>query len=115
MSLLDYSLCSQTVTLYRLQGDAVLRQVLEGCYYSHTTRETVDEQGRRQQVSCLLIVPGGWEIRLGDRVMEGIGPEVTPQQWHLFTPVNVPTLAQIGYVRPCFLEGSLCHTEAGEK
>ena len=113
---MDYSLCDQTVTIYRRQGEQVLRQVVEGCYYVWQEQQLLDKGGCRRETTCLLVMPGdGQQVFIGDRVLPGVGPEVELRDWAAFIPVNVPGLAEIGYVKPYYWDGGLCHVEAGRK
>ena len=104
---------SQTVTLYREEPEGIRRQVLEGCFYSWQIQQTEQEYGVRQQTKFLLVIPGGCDIRPGDRVLYGIGPEEV--DWEGFLPVCVPGLSQVAYVKPCYFGSVLCHTEAGRR
>lgn len=114
--LLDHSLCDRTVTVYRNQGDTVSRLVAEGCYFSWQEEQVVDDMGSRRETLCLLIMPGDTQrVFVGDRVFDGIGPEVKAEDWAAFIPVKVPGLAEISYVKPCHWDGRLCHVEAGRK
>lgn len=115
MSLLDYSLCRQTVTLYRCRDGAVKRKVLSPVLYEYGVRQVSDERGRRQETMCLLIVPEKADILPGDRVYDGVGPHINEKQWLHFLPVTVTGLSEINYVRPWFWNGQLCHIEAGRK
>lgn len=116
MNPLDYALCTQTVTVYRRQGENITRFVLEGCAYSWKQVREMDVLGCRKETKFLLIVPGDTQrVFVGDRIYDGIGPEVSVEEWAGFLPVNVPGLGEVGYVQPCFWDGTLCHTEAGRK
>lgn len=110
----EYGLFEQTVTIYQLREEQVIRTVAEGAYLQMKTEQTCDAQGHRQEVKFLLILPGeGVSLSPGDRVYDGIGPEISPRQWSRFVPVQVPKLGQIQYVKPFYFQGVLCHTEAG--
>jgi len=112
----NYALCDQTVTVYRLRDGQVQRQVLENCGYSWQNTEVDDELGCRRETKCLLILPGEEQtIFPGDRVFDGVGPAVTAARWAEFVPVLVPTLAEVAYVMPVRLGGQICHWEAGRK
>lgn len=110
---LDYSLCNQTVTIYRRRGDSIQRQIVENASYSFELRQVTDTLGTRQETLFQLIVPGDAQLQPGDRVMVGIGPEQV--DWNAFLPVAVAGLAQVQYVAPCFWQGEICHTVAGRK
>ena len=101
-------LFEKTVTVYRRQDGKIFRQVLEDCYLTcqeHLHREV---SGCRRERKFLLIVPGNRQILPGDRIFDGIGPEVTAEQWTGFIPVKVDGLMEVGYVK-----NYPGHTEAG--
>lgn len=102
--MMDYSLCSHTVTRYGTVNGQRSRQVLEGCYLEYTTRADYDENGRSVQRPFLLILPGSQRVQVDDLIYDGIGPEVPD------IPANDPKLMQVQYVT-CFPG----HTEAGRK
>ena len=104
-----YPLCDRTVTLYRKTGEQVERQVLEGCFYRYEDAVT-EEQFLRKFV---LIHPGAEEIRPGDRVYDGIGPEQVV--WAEFLPITQPGLSEAAYAAPWCWEGKIVHWEAGRK
>ncbi|MBQ7340907.1 MAG: hypothetical protein IJW41_01900 [Oscillospiraceae bacterium] len=106
-------LFSQTVTLYRKASEGVLRRVLENCYLSREDLLQTDLGGCRKERKFLLIVPESCLILPGDRVFEGIGPEIGLEQWPGFIPVNVAELMEVSYAKPCYWQGKLCHVEAG--
>ncbi len=112
---LDYSLCNQTVTVYSLQNGAVRRQVIENAWYQFWESEKLDHTGKQRETGCLLVIPGGAELRPGDRIYPGVGPQITQKEWTGFLPVHIPGLAQVAYVKPCYWQGQLCHIEAGRK
>lgn len=98
----------QTVTVYR--GDGT-RRVLPGCQFILNRRQDVDLMGRHLKPRFSLIVKGAQDLRPGDRIMEGIGPEQF--DWDAFVPENVENLVSVGYVQPFYWQGKVCHTEAG--
>lgn len=110
---LDYSLCRQTVTVYRLRDGEVERTVVENAWLDMRTEQETDVSGKQHSVKLSLILPGRTALFPGDRVYAGVGPEVTAGQWQSFVPVLVPGLGELQYVRPCFWEGQQCHVEAG--
>lgn len=112
---LDYSLCSQTVTLYRLLDQQVERRVVENAYYSYQRSQHADVSGMQRQTLFTLIIPGQPDLQLGDRVYDGIGPDISFNQWAGFIPACVDGLSQVQYVRPYFWQGRVCHTEAGRR
>lgn len=106
---MGYPLCDRTVTLYRRTGDQVERRVLQGCFYRY--EDCADEE--RFVRKCLLIWPGAEDIRPGDRVLEGVGPEIVV--WEQFLPICVPGLSEVDYAAPWYVDGQLVHWEAGRK
>ncbi len=112
---LDYSLCDRTVTLYRCRNGTVTRRVEHNAWYDYQTVQLTDELGNRQERQFQLIIPGNADLLPGDRVYDGVGPAVTQAQWADFLPVCTPGLSQVQYVKPCYWQGTVCHTEAGRK
>ena len=113
MSPFDYSLCDQTVTLYRKQGESILRQVLQNCYLSVQQSSPTENYGKSEEKKFLLIIPGDTPVSCGDRICQGIGPEVT--HWQTFVPTSVPQLYEVSFSKPCFWEGEITHWEAGNR
>lgn len=111
---LDYSLCCQTVTVYRVENGQVTRTVADNAFLSMQTEQEYDVPGRQHTVKLSLILPGETvQLLPGDRVYAGVGPEVTADRWPGFVPVLVPGLGELKYVKPCFWNGRQCHVEAG--
>ena len=112
---MEYPLCDRTVSVYRLENGVVSRQVVHGCYFQPEELLVTEDLGCRQKRKFLLVLPGETQrIFPGDRVLAGEGPTVSADQWVRFVPALVPGLVQVGYVKPCYWQGALCHTEAGE-
>lgn len=110
MSLLDYGLCTQTVTVYHREGEELQRLVMEGCYYAY--EDCMDEHGFTRKF--LLVMPGaGQRVFVGDRIYDGIGPQKV--DWEELIPVKVPGLGEVAYVRPWVCGGMMQHLEAGRK
>lgn len=110
-----YPLCDRTVTVYRLQDGGVTRRVAEGCFYRWEDALSEDGQGVGFRRKFLLIQPGEKEIYPGDKIFDGVGPEVTADMWEEFSPAAVPGLSVAAYATPWYWAGRLCHTEAGWK
>lgn len=110
MNPLDYSLCCQTVTVYRKDGT---RQVAENCYLSGQASTPTERYGKSRSKTFLLIIPGDFPLQPGDRIYAGIGPEAV--DWNTFLPVSVPELFEVSFAKPCFWEGTIVHWEAGHK
>ena len=111
---MEYPLCDRTVTRYRKTPEGIERTLLEGCYYEWLLGSRQDVAGVRNDRRFLLVIPAGrGEVQVGDRVIEGIGPKEV--DWNRSVPAAVEGLGQVAYVRPYYLNGRLCHTEAGRK
>ena len=111
MSLVDYGLCRQTVTVYRQEAGQLQRLVVNGCYYAY---EDVCDENRRFDRKFLLVMPGVCQrVFPGDRIYDGVGPEEV--DWQTFIPVQVAGLSEVAYVRPWFYGGVMQHLEAGRK
>lgn len=101
-------LLDQTVTVYRRDGT---RKVVDNCQFILKKGQTVDIHGQRQRDKFSLIARGGVDLRPGDRVLQGIGPEQV--QWMEFIPEKVDGLVTVGYVQPFYWAGRVSHIEAG--
>lgn len=112
--MLDRSLFRQTVTLYHWDGQAVKRTVLSGVAFQKGCSSQEQTQGQVYGKSFRLYVPGTVTmLQPGDRVMEGIGPQVESHQWSGFIPATVRDLYTVTWVKPYSLLGQAHHTEAG--
>jgi len=112
VSPLDYSLCDQTVTVYRRNGEGIARYVVECCYFSRQTATSTEHYGKSRLKPFLLIIPGdAMPLQPGDRIFAGIGPEKV--DWQAFVPAAVPELYEVSFAKPCFWEGAVIHWEAG--
>ena len=105
---LDYSLCNMTVTVYHREG--LTRQVIENAHYEWTDRREVTGGIAEKSRSFLLVVPGQCRLQPGDKVLLGIGPEIS--RWEELLPETVASLGLITSVQPRYYGGKLCHTEA---
>ena len=112
----DYTLCCQTVTVYRRTRSGIFRQEIPGCFLQWQEAESFDRTGRQQERNFLLIQPGEAQLIFpGDRVFEGIGPVIAEKDWAQFLPVRVAGLGQVAYATAYRWQGVFCHTEAGRK
>lgn len=112
--MLDYSLCDQTVTVYRMGKNGLHRQVVDGCYYVWEDRLAPEVAGGQPERKFLLIMPGSLQrVFVGDRIFCGVGPQEV--DWQQFLPINVPGLSVVAYTRACWWGAEVCHVEAGRK
>lgn len=105
-------LYSQAVTVYRRERDGVSRMVIRNALFYHTDYNSRDNLGEHRHRDFLLIVPGERFVpKIGDRVMEGLGPQTV--DWDSFCPGSVHGLGEVGYVSATYLYGKIHHYEAG--
>ena len=98
----DYGLCADTVTVYHREG--LTRQVLEGVHFEVTRLQDTAGGITQNREEFLLVVPFACPLEPGDKVVAGIGPE--PESWAQLEA------GVIRSVKPRFLLGRFCHTEA---
>ena len=91
-------LWDMTVTVYR-EGR---RQVVEGCFYTGRITGREDICGIRGRSKFTLYTPPESDLRLGDKVVPGVGPDTAPAQAEGIT-----------WLQPLYLGGTLHHYEAG--
>ena len=113
MNPLDYSLCCQTVTVYRKTCDGIARQMAENCHLSGRISTPTQSYGKSLEKKFRLIIPGDFPLQPGDRIFAGIGPAEV--DWEVFVPARIPELYEISFVKPCFWEGEITHWEAGHR
>ena len=111
MNPFDYGLCRQTVTIYRKLGETIHRQVAENCCLSVQNSLATEHYGKSRLKKFLLIIPGDHPLQPGDRIYDGIGPDVV--QWQNFLPALVSQLYEVSFAKPCSWEGEVTHWEAG--
>ena len=112
----DYGMCTQTVTVYRKTPEGIVRIQISGCFLQWQDEIGFEQTGVRKERKFLLIQPGTEQMVFpGDRVLEGIGPEISVADWETFLPVRVNGLGEVAYATAYHWEGDFCHTEAGRK
>lgn len=108
----DYRLCDQTVTVYRRNGrDDIARTVFDRAFLDIKKVRNVEKTGSDGAMSFLLVVPGDADIREGDKVIHGEGPEEV--EWASLIPSKVRGLCVVRWVDPKFWEDGIAHIEAG--
>ena len=113
---MDYSMCCQTVTVYRKTESGISRVEIPGCFLQWQEEKEYDRLGAVEKRKFLLIQPGERQLVFpGDRVLAGIGPEVSPEDWATFLPTRIPGLVETAYATAYSWQGRFCHTEAGRK
>ena len=109
MTPLHYNLCDQTVTLYRIREGNIQRKVIENCFFAVETGQKEDLSGKSRLHTFLLIIPGDFDLRPGDRVYAGVGAEEV--NWQTFVPAFTDGLYEIGRVKKQLWEGEVTHVE----
>lgn len=109
-----YGLCRQTVTVYHLADGQVERRVIPNAFLEYRRRRKVGQSGEGDGVSFLLVIPGETQaVFPGDRIVHGVGPEVSKEEWRSFRRGNVPGLCVAEWAEQKFWDGKAVHTEAG--
>lgn len=117
-----YSLCRQTVTVYRREAGNIVRRVYPRAYFEQRRQKRLDFRenqthsrvGDRAAGSFLAVIPGPEQaVFPGDRLYLGVGPQLAPEDWVDFLPTRVPGLAVAVWAEPKFWNGRILHTEAG--
>lgn len=112
----DYRLCNQTVTVYHWDGDKTYtRTVFHNAFLDFRKTRNVDKTGSTEVNTFLLVIPGGSQaVFVGDKVLHGVGPEITTrEEWAAFIPAKHEGLVVVKYADPKFWQGRIVHTEAG--
>ena len=111
----DYRLCNQTVTVYHKDGDTITRTVHDRAFLDLRKNKTVGKTGSKENSTFLLVIPGTTQtVFVGDKVMQGVGPEVTTREDRAaLIPATTPDLVVVEYVELRLWKGRLVHTEAG--
>ena len=112
MTPLDYSLCDQTVTLYGIREGVLLRRVAENCRLAVTEGIHESVHGKSRLRTFLLIIPGDFDLRPGDRICAGVGPEEV--NWQTFVPAFTDGVYEVGRVKKLLWEGEVTHIEGRE-
>lgn len=113
----NYDLCNQTVTVYHKEDgkEVYTRKVYTQAFLDHRKNITVDRIGSKDANSFLLVIPGSSQsVFVGDKVYEGIGPEIADREaWRDFIPAKVPGLVVVSHVDVKRWQDTIVHTEAG--
>ena len=128
---LRYEHCDQTVTVYHTTFNPFRcrRAVLEGVYWGHRKNWALQKTGEDKSNGLLLVIPqrsaarvsaaadpaidGTYILEAGDRVVMGVGPEIsTREEWAALLP-SAAEVVTIGWVEQYYWHGEPCHVEAG--
>lgn len=110
----DYRMCKQKVTVYHNESGKISRTVYTNAFLDFRKNQTVDKTGSREANSFLLVIPCSRQaVFVGDKVMMGPGPYITPEEWAAFIPAKVPGLVVVKYVDPKYWGERMVHVEAG--
>ena len=107
------NLCSSTVTVYRMANGQIFRRVAEDCFYRYEDRLDSADGCSRFRRDFLLIQPGQEALLPGDRIYDGVGPELVEDQWDHFLPETVPGLSVAAYATARYVGENFHHWEAG--
>ncbi len=114
----DYSLCNQTVTVYRASFEnntfSCIKTVSKNAFMDFKKVQNTDKTGSKESNSFLLIIPGEADLKKNDKVLFGEGEDITTrEEWAKFIPANRMGLCVVDYVDPKYWQNEICHTEAG--
>lgn len=112
----DYSKCSQTVTVYHWDGkETYTRAVIRRAFLDFKKTQNVDKTGSKEANSFLLVIPCSEQgVFVGDKVLLGSGHEIsTREAWAALVPSTTPGLVIVKYVDPKYWKGRMVHLEAG--
>lgn len=111
---LQYRQCTQTVTVYHKENDAIIRRVFNRAYLDYRKNRNIDKTGSSDANSFLLVIPMSENLlSVGDKVIMGIGDDITVSEWPAFNPHKVNGLVVIKYIDPKYYGDKLVHVEAG--
>ncbi len=113
--MIDYTMCCQTVTVYRKTREGIFRLEIPNCFLQWEEVASVNALGQWRERKFLLVQPGEQKVFAGDRIFDGVGPEIAPEEWDSFLPARIPGLGQAEYAKAYCWQGEICHTEAGRK
>lgn len=113
--IIDYSLCQQTVTVYRKDGDIITRTVHSPAYMEVNRTERLSKDADELESTALVVIPGAASLSVGDRVFDGIGPDVPSvgmmTWWRSFIPAKVDGLIVLRQVAQRKWRGEVAHVE----
>lgn len=113
---LDYSLCNQTVTVYRASHSgefSCTKTVYEKkAFLDFKKVQNVAKTGSKETNSFLLIIRGNADLKPKDKVLLGEGKDIsTREEWAEFIPSKQPGLIVVETVDPKYWQGEICHIE----
>lgn len=113
---LNYSLCNQTVTVYRADnadGFKCTKKVYKNAFLDFKKAVSVDKTGSKESNSFLLVIKGNADLKPKDKVMLGVGADITSrEEWAKFIPSTQANLVVIETVDPKYYNNEICHVEA---
>lgn len=113
---LNYSLCNQTVTVYRVDntdGFKCTKKVYKHAFLDFKKAVSVDKTGSRETNSFLLVIKGNADLKPKDKVLLGVGADITTrEEWAKFIPSTQANLVVIEAVDPKYYNNEICHVEA---
>lgn len=111
---LKYRQCAQTVTVYHKENDIITRRVFDRAYLDYRKNRNVDKTGSSDTNTFLLVIPMSENLlSVGDKVILGVGDDISAAEWSSFNPHKVDGLVVIKYIDPKYYGSQLVHVEAG--
>lgn len=113
---LNYSLCNQTVTVYRADnkdGFKCTKKVYKHAFLDFKKVVSVNKTGSKEENSFLLVIKGNADLKPKDKVLLGVGKEIkTREEWAKFIPSTQANLVVIESVDPKYYNNEIVHIEA---
>ena len=114
---LNYTLCNQTVTVYRASHDgefSCTKTVYDKkAFLDFKKVVSTDKTGSKEVNSFLLVIKGNADLKPKDKVLYGVGEDIkTREEWAKFIPSSRAGLVVIETVDPKYYNGEICHVEA---
>ena len=114
--IIDYSLCTQSVTVYHFEDGEVTSTFFPKAKFEFTETQKVDIIGSSEEDTFMLVIPGN-EIacNVGDKVLLGQGEQPSGDHaafWRSLIPSKVDNLGVVRKVHACYWDGEIVHTEA---
>lgn len=113
---LNYSLCNQTVSVYRAETKGefnCIKRVYDNAFLDFKKVSSYDKLGSRETNSFLLVIKGDADLKPKDKVMLGVGKDIkTREEWASFIPSTQANLVVIDEVDVKYYNGKICHVEA---
>ena len=110
----DYSKCNQTITIYH-ENNGVYEKTVCRAFFDFKKAQSLGQSGKQENNTSLIVIPiEAQPVFVGDKVVLGIGEEITTREaWAKLIPSVVPNMCNVRYVDPKYFGGKVIHWECG--